>query len=629
MALALVSVVAAESCGFPDHQFIPDEEFRNRGKTGPDGGGAPFVDASMMTAAGGIPGSGGTSGAGTGGTRPGNGGSRVGQGPEAGIAVIPDGSRSGGDGGAPGTGGTQATDGGPVVTDSGPGCAPGLTLCGDTCVDELADNAHCGTCTTVCTGTDVCTGGTCAPPCGPGLSACTSTGNVKVCVDTTLDENNCGACGKACPSGTVCDGSTCLVDCGTLVRCGAQCIDTTTDDTHCGDCNTNCKSISQVCSGSVCKPSCTTPFVACGNTCVDTTKDDTNCGGCGKPCPAKQGCSASVCKPLVENCLNGVDDDRDGLIDCADPDCNAGYTCGSVPAGWQGPFALWSGTTNAAPTCPSTYPSALFLAHDQLKVPAYTCPDCNCSPSGDAKCNTLHYWYDTSNNCTASAAWDVAVDPDGVCVQEDLSLYGKNLNPLSLSIDSAQLTPPDRHTPALPPYAQGTCGPNQVAPKFPDATWGLDAEGCGAPQSATTGGGCSVGACMTRPTTPFGGKLCIFKAGVTSCPSSYPVSPPSPQYYETWTEGRKCSSCSCGSLGCGGTVTAFTDLDCSENPTTIAADGTCAVIPKDPTPTGSGISKHDTLSIRWDDGGPVCGKGASGLLGAATPDSPITVCCQQ
>jgi len=134
---------------------------------------------------------------------------------------------------------------------------------------------------------------------------------------------------------------------------------------------------------------------------------------------------------------------------------------------------------------------------------------------------------------------------------------------------------------------------------------------------------------MAKPASPFGGKLCIFKAGVTSCPSSYPVSPASPQYYETWTEGRKCSSCSCGAIGCGGTVTAFTDLGCTQSPTPVDMDGSCSTIPKDPTPTGAGVSKHDTLSIRWDDGGPVCGAGASNLLGSPTPDSAITVCCQQ
>jgi len=133
---------------------------------------------------------------------------------------------------------------------------------------------------------------------------------------------------------------------------------------------------------------------------------------------------------------------------------------------------------------------------------------------------------------------------------------------------------------------------------------------------------------MPKPATPFGGKLCIFKAGVTTCPSSYPNSPTSPQYYETWSDGRKCTSCNCGSVACGGTVTAFTDLSCTENPTPVATDGSCSPLTKDPTTTGFGQTKDDTLSIRWDNGGPVCGQGDSNVIGAAAPDSPITVCCQ-
>jgi hypothetical protein len=42
-----------------------------------------------------------------------------------------------------------------------------------------------------------------------------------------------------------------------------------------------------------------------------------------------------------------------------------------------------------------------------------------------------------------------------------------------------------------------------------------------------------------------------------------------------------------------------------------------------------GKAKEDTLSIRWDNGGAVCGQSPSNLLGSPVPDSPLTVCCQQ
>src|SRR5262245_36868942 len=30
---------------------------------------------------------------------------------------------------------------------------------------------------------------------------------------------------------------------------------------------------------------------------------------------------------MVENCTNSIDDDQNGMIDCADPACAAGFTC--------------------------------------------------------------------------------------------------------------------------------------------------------------------------------------------------------------------------------------------------------------------------------------------------------------
>ncbi len=65
----------------------------------------------------------------------------------------------------------------------------------------------------------------------------------------------------------------------------------------------------------------------------DLTSDDQHCGECGKACLTDEACVAGVCSTTVEkNCSDGLDDDGDQLIDCADPDwqnksCDAGCTC--------------------------------------------------------------------------------------------------------------------------------------------------------------------------------------------------------------------------------------------------------------------------------------------------------------
>ena len=43
-----------------------------------------------------------------------------------------------------------------------------------------------------------------------------------------------------------------------------------------------------------------------------------------------------VDQDIVEDCLNAQDDDNDGLVDCADPDCESGFVCVRVPPpGWE------------------------------------------------------------------------------------------------------------------------------------------------------------------------------------------------------------------------------------------------------------------------------------------------------
>jgi hypothetical protein len=424
----------------------------------------------------------------------------------------------------------------------------------------------------------------------------------------------------------VCESRQCVIDCGSLTRCpGNLCVDTNNDQIHCGNCTTVCTG-GQLCSNGVCRTNCLSPLVNCNDVCVNFQTDETNCGGCrpaGTTCATGQHCVNGSCQTLVENCQNGVDDDEDSLVDCADPSCTA-FTCATTPLGWTGPVALWSGTAGAAPNCPGAYPSNVLEAHDNLVVPAYTCPTCTCSPQ-NAQCIPLQFWYDTTTTCSSSTAWWVDVDPSGTCIP--LFLGG------SSTARSSQLVPPASHDPEpITSYASGNCVPNQAAPQFPGASWATDVLACGA--SATPGGGCGAGACMPKPTAPFNTKLCIFRQGINACPGSYPNEMPStqnPQYYATYTDNRTCSQCSCGAPTCGGTVRTFTDTSCgnSANPTVVDITGGCSTIPGDPTrSTGGPGGGSDTRSIRWDNAGAVCGSATSSLGGGVTPDTPVTVCCQ-
>jgi hypothetical protein len=630
-AVAVASCLGlAQSCGFPDHQFISDDVFF--GHAHPKGGAAASSpDASTTTGgaaeSGGASESGGAAGAG------GTAGTAGGAASDGGaITIMPReaGAATGGSAGATmGTGGEGTVDGGDV--DSGTPCAPGLDPCDGVCTDLQTNTAHCGNCDTSCGAAQVCASGKCGAPCSAGLTPCTPTGSsTAVCVDTKLDESHCGGCNQACVSpappgqAKICEGGQCLVDCGALARCGTSCVDTSKDDTHCGTCANNCTLSGEVCSGGVCKPNCTTPFVACNSTCTNLATDNANCGMCGKACTGSQGCVGGICKALVENCLNGTDDDRDNLIDCADPDCNSGYTCGgSVPVGWQGPIVLWSGAPKVAPSCPSAYPSQLMLAHDQLQVPSYACPSCACMPTGASCASILHLSFDTTSTCTAAAGWVTTVNAGSACQPEFQTLFSQKYNPMSLPMGSVQIDP------FSSPPISGSCSPGMVTATIPPPTWGADAEACGG--VAAAGGGCPQGQCVPKPTAPFGASLCIIRSGVSTCPPQYPTPKPtaqSGQFYQTYSDGRSCSTCSCGQVGCG-TLTVYTHYDnarmiCDGTGVNVPLDGNCAAIP----PSSVSQQGTETEWLTYARTAPSCGPGTSSLVGNAAPGDPVTVCCQ-
>jgi Putative metal-binding motif len=57
--------------------------------------------------------------------------------------------------------------------------------------------------------------------------------------------------------------------------------------------------------------------------------DDLNCGSCGNACPSTHRCDLGACKVRGElSCSDGVDNDMDSQVDCADTDCNL-LTCGT------------------------------------------------------------------------------------------------------------------------------------------------------------------------------------------------------------------------------------------------------------------------------------------------------------
>jgi hypothetical protein len=82
------------------------------------------------------------------------------------------------------------------------GCPTGSIVCTGACVNPLTDRAHCGDCTTLCTGGSECRAGACS--CDAGQTLC-----AYQCVDTSSDYRNCGGCGRMCLPPRRCVSGTC------------------------------------------------------------------------------------------------------------------------------------------------------------------------------------------------------------------------------------------------------------------------------------------------------------------------------------------------------------------------------------------------------------------------------------
>ncbi|ATB44343.1 hypothetical protein CYFUS_009830 [Cystobacter fuscus] len=160
-----------------------------------------------------------------------------------------------------------------------------------------------------CTGGRACVEGVCVedPDAGPPCVV----GATRACEEGCAGIQTCGSGGTWGPCET----------CGEGQRCeGRQCV---CDSTSCaGGC----------CQGNTCLPG--TAPTACGTGGVACVMD----AQCGKDTPrCEPGSGTCVCvksEPRESQCGDGRDNDCDGLVDCADPDCGAracgaqGQTCG-------------------------------------------------------------------------------------------------------------------------------------------------------------------------------------------------------------------------------------------------------------------------------------------------------------
>ncbi len=308
-------------------------------------------------------------------------------------------------------------------------------------------------------------------------------------------------------------------------------------------------------------------------------------GTAGTAGTAGQGGTGPCVPTGDEECLNGLDDDCNGDIDCADAECAGPVAC--VPGSGDAKPSTFAAS---AGSCPAGY-SPVTLQRG-LTAPM-TCTGCTCV-SPQTYCLAGVYAHG-ANTCPSS--------------QYTGQLYNVYTN-------SCQPLPADRNLYmfAVDSFtectAQGTPVPSPTA-------WGETRVLCVADE---TGGGCPSGeVCAPAITTAS----CVMTEGSTDCSGALPDDTGG-QWFTGVTDDRTCGACDCpfnyGSGTCGGgTIVGYNGPNCTGSSETIG-NGTqgsaCGLMFAPVSGRVSGTASGGSCQPR------------AYTTGAATETGPRTVCCE-
>jgi hypothetical protein len=243
------------------------------------------------------------------------------------------------------------------------------------------------------------------------------------------------------------------------------------------------------------------------------------------------GVLADMCPTQTENCFNGVDDNCDGLIDCADPQCTGGAS--PVAECVPDPGSAVAGTLSST-SCGASYPTSTAIFSGLVAGDCGT-GSCSCGQgvNGSVTCNSsLTDEGGTQLGCNVfhSPLWS-KTNVDGC-----FTMPG---GPLSSS----------EYYNVSKPALTGACYPptGGLAAKIAP-TWTNSYSFC----SGVSGGGCMNGQ-ICVPAAP---KHCVLMTGMqVACNvSGYSVQDSTP-YFSGFDDSSRMCNCACNLGGSCGAVT--------------------------------------------------------------------------
>jgi hypothetical protein len=312
--------------------------------------------------------------------------------------------------------------------------------------------------------------------------------------------------------------------------------------------------------------------------------------------------SSSSGSGTTEDCLDGLDNDLDGTIDCADTDCTTGFTCtDEPPTGWTS-VALEQGMGAPPPPMPcdsGAMPESLFTGP---AGPA-ECSACSCGALAGNTCNAPGLsCFVGSNNCgNGQQDWTNNFG-NGNCAKPDIGLTGS----LSCRLSSATAV-----------GQTGGCPPSMSDFQNKD-TWAGWAQACAI---KTGSGGCAPGR-VCAPIPKDTQSLCVRQDGQQQCPAGWK----SVDAYVDGADDRSCSACSCmANPTCtGGTyqVLDFNNCDAGgSNPITVNSN-TCVNVSGQLDSFSWSVQKNPPVA------GGACTAQGGEAQGSVQPKGPVTFCCK-
>lgn len=216
------------------------------------------------------------------------------------------------------------------------------------------------------------------------------------------------------------------------------------------------------------------------------------------------------------NCLDALDGDGDGLIDCADPDCNSGYECvGNAIAGFGEHVRIVINPANA-PTPPCPIESEMPIVRGKSAAVA-ACTSCECNVEVKCADEDVHFY--TTLDCMGT--------PQTITATTDCVAIPTN-GPTLVSYDVTFEKP------------TGTCTTSKSV-KTPDSPWAEVVNAC--PAFKTTGAGCGEGRfCVPRSASPYGEGICVQAPGNLDCSGEYGQKIVA---FDGVDDLRSCSPCEC------------------------------------------------------------------------------------